>query len=116
MKGMNGLHINSEHSSQKNDAIEFIVIKEEKEVAIESIMNLIDAGNIITLCDNRDRREGSVSIKKVNDVYLQSGGGHGFSTNWKTSDEKNIKWLIKVTVPFNTGDQVGNNGKISKSS
>ena len=114
MKNLAGLKIISDNSIAKIRTIEFVFKKHEKTTAIETLINCIDAGNIINLNDNRDKREGSINLKKENDVYLQSGGGHGFSIDWKPANLEEITWLIKITAPFNFGDSNGSNGTIKQ--
>ena len=116
MKNHDGLKIISNNSEGKTQTLVFALSEKEKNSAIETLVKCIDAGNTITLLDNRDKREGSISLKKENGNYLKSGGGHGFSEEWNIINIKDIKWLIKVTAPFNYGDNEGNYGTIKKNS
>ena len=116
MEELEGIKIISQTSNSSNQAFEFVIIEKNKTRVIESILNYIDSGYIVTLNDNRDKREGSISFKKENELYLTSGGGHGFSIDWKQIEIKDLMWLIKVTSPFNNGDIEGGNGTINKTS
>ena len=116
MNKLEGLKVISDNSSDKEQIIEFVILEKEKANAIETLLNCIDSGDIITLNDNRDKREGVISIKKDNGVYLKSGGGHGFSVDWEVVNKNDILWLIKVTAPFNYGENEGSYGVIRQNS
>ena len=116
MEELEGIKIISKTSNSSNQAIEFVIIEKEKTRAIDAILKYIDSGYIVTLNDNRDKREGSISFKKENELYLTSRGGHGFSIDWELIEIKDLVWLIKVTSPFNNGDIEGSNGAINKNS
>jgi hypothetical protein len=113
MANLAGLRIVSGNLTESNRVIEFEIIKEEKSKAIESLIRCIDSGCIVTLVDNRNRREGEISIKKENCIYYVAGGGHGFSFDWTEVCLEDIKWRIKITAQFNFGQFEGNWGKIT---
>ncbi len=96
-----GLKITSDNIANKKRILTFVILEEEKTKAIETLVSCIDSGSIVTLADNRNKREGAISIKKENDLYFKSGGGHGFSIDWTTVTLKDACWLINVTAPFN---------------
>jgi hypothetical protein len=116
MEELEGLRVISENYTRKKGVIEFVILEQEKDRAIDTLTSLVDTGSTITLYDNRDKREGSISIKKENEIYLQSGGGHGFSVDWRAVDIKDVSWLIKVTAPFNYGESEYGNATIKKNS
>ncbi len=103
MYHLEGLRIINEQSKKKEKVLFFSIIPDKLSQAIDSILTFIENGRIVTLNDNRDKREGAISIKKVDNQYWKSGGGHGFHDDWKTYDEKMIRLFIKITVPFNNG-------------
>ena len=109
-----GLKIISNSSSNRDKTIEFVILDKEK--AIETLINYIDSGYVLTLNDDRDKREGAISIKKDKGVYLKSGGGHGFSVDWEAVTINDVSWLIKVTAPFNNGNSKGSYGVIKQNS
>jgi len=86
-----------------NDLTTFSIIQSEKSQAIETLINCMKSGHVVTLADNRDNRCGSVSIKFENGEFYTSGGGHEFSIDWKQITEKDSVWLIKSVAIFNNG-------------
>ena len=94
--------------------IDFTIIQESKTEAIISLIESLNSGYRLTLNDNRDKRCGAISLKLEDGKYLSSGGGHGFSLDWKVTTLKDIEWLIKVTSPFNIGERSSDYGSIEK--
>lgn len=113
MPNLAGLLILSGNLNERNGGIEFAIIKDERSKAIESLIHCIDSGSIVTLVDNRNKREGQISIKKENSIYYVKSGGHGFSIDWTAVNLEDIRWRIKVTAQFNFGDVQGNKGTIA---
>lgn len=112
MTNFKGLKIISDENDGKARIVKFSIIKKEMAAAIETLIKWLDTGSIITLLDNRDKREGSISLKNENNTYFYSRGGHGFSMDWEAVDIEHIAWLIKATAPFNSGDDKENYGTI----
>ena len=97
-------------SKDSDGLTKFAIIQAEKSQAVETLMNLVKGGHVITLADNRDNRCGFVSITFNKGEFYRSGGGHGFSVSWTKITEKDSTWLIKSLAIFNTGqdnDSVG---------
>ncbi len=116
MNNLVGLKVISNKSTSKVQTVDFVIIEHKKTSAIKTLINCIDAGQIIDLNDNRNKREGLISLKRENGVYLQSGGGHGFSIDWKPVNIEDVILLIKVTAPFNYSVKEGNYGTIKQNS
>lgn len=97
--------------SKDSDGLrKFAIIQAERSQAVETLMNLVKAGHVITLTDNRDNRCSLVSIKFNKGEFYRAGGGHGFSVSWTKTTEKDSTWFIKSLAVFNTGqdnDSVG---------
>ena len=115
MSKLRGLEIVSDISGDKEQILEFKISSKNHKIAAESLLNWINSGSEITLIDNRNNREGSISLKKINEEYLKSSGGHGFYRDWKVVTLEDVIWLIKSTAQFNTGGDQLNYGKIKNS-
>ncbi len=112
MEKFEGLKIIEDNTTKGVRTLEFVVSEQRKLKAIETLIGFIDLGWEVTLTDNRDMRQGVVSIKIENGTYLKCGGGHGFSSNWQAVSKKDVWWVMKAIAPYNFGKRGGDNGSI----
>jgi hypothetical protein len=80
----------------------FVCHGDQRQV-IPSVVRLVEGGFEVVLRDDRERREGSVSLRRRHQVFEMSSVGHGFSVDCRPLEPAQVEWMINVLLPFNDG-------------
>jgi hypothetical protein len=109
-------NINTFDGLASTDSADQFIFSGDKIAGIDSVKQLLDMGYEISLYDNRDNRNGRVSIRKQKGIYQIKRGGHGFSVDWRSADIKQILWTIKTLYIFNDGTEKESHGIATRNS
>ncbi len=100
------------HNRKPDDLIHFSIVQSHKVQAIATLMTCLRNGQTVTLMDNRQRREGILSLKYIPPSFYRFEGGHGFHTERTEVSENQIVSLIKQVAVFNNGSSEESFGTI----